>query len=295
MRIDMTGEPGDPRHPNEDYASAALPSSGEGGALVVLDGVTPPRDGTGCVHGVPWFTARLGGALLELATAQRDLTLGSCLSEAISRTAAAHCSTCDLSHIRTPQATVVAARWDEERVEHLVLSDSVLLLEHPDGPVTPVLDSRLGELPPHIRALRSRVRALPEGGAGRRAARAEYVRAVEALRNNPDGTGFYTAAADPAVARHAVTGTTPRSEVSALLALSDGASRWSEMFRLGDWAALLALVRKEGTGSLVARVREAERADPHGTAHPRGKAHDDASAVFAELGPQAPAGEASDG
>lgn len=290
MRIDMTGEPGDPLRPNEDYASAALPSSGAGGALVLLDGVTPPRDGTGCAHGVPWFTGRLGGAMLELATARRDLTLRSCLSQAVSRTAAAHCSICDLSHRRTPQATVVAARWDEEHVEHLVLSDSVLLVEGPDGTVTPLLDPRLDELPPHVAALRSRVRALPEGGEERSAARAEYVGAVEALRNIPDGTGFYTAAADPAVASRAVTGTTPRSKVRALLALSDGAARWSQTFRLGDWAALLALVRNEGTGSLVARVRQAELADPHGTAHPRGKPHDDASAVFAELGaPQADA------
>ncbi|WP_314172049.1 protein phosphatase 2C domain-containing protein [Streptomyces winkii] len=284
MRIDMTGEPGDPRRPNEDYASVALPSSGEGGALVLLDGVTPPPDHTGCEHGVPWYTARLGGALLELAAAQRELTLRSCLAKAISRTAAAHVSTCDLSHSRTPQATVVAARWDEESVEHLVLSDSVLLVEHPGGEVTPVLDSRLDRLPPHIGTLRARVRALPEGGAERNAARAEYVREVEALRNVPDGTGFYTAAADPAVASLAVTGTAPRADVRALLALSDGAARWSQTFRLGDWAALLALVRKEGTEALVARVREAERADPHGTAHPRGKAHDDASAVLAELG-----------
>lgn len=284
MRIDMTGEPGDPRRPNEDYASAALPSCGEGGALVVLDGVTPPPQDSGCTHGVPWFTARLGGSLLELLTAQRDLTLGTCLARAIAHTAAAHVSTCDLSHSRTPQATVVAARWDEERVEHLVLSDSVLLVEHPGGDVTPVLDSRLAELPPHIGDLRARVRGLPEGSAERGTASAEYVRAVEALRNSPDGTGFYTAAADPAVASLAVTGTAPRADVRALLALTDGAARWSETFRLGDWRALLALVRKKGTDALVARVREAERADPDGTAHRRGKTHDDASAVFAELG-----------
>ncbi|NLU71958.1 hypothetical protein HCC61_04540 [Streptomyces sp. HNM0575] len=290
MRIDMTGEPGDPRRPNEDYVSAALPSSGEGGALVLLDGVTPPRGGTGCVHGVPWFTARLGGSLLQLATAQRDLTLDACLAEAISSTAAAHGSICDLSHSRTPQATVVAVRWNEERVEHLVLSDSALLVEAPGGSVTEVLDTRLDRLPEHVRTLRDQVRALPEGSPERGAARDEYVGAVEALRNAPGGTGFYTAAADPGVASLAVTGSTPRADVRALLALSDGAARWSQTFRHGDWAALLAFVRKEGTAALIAAVREAERADPHGTAHPRGKRHDDASAVFAELGGPEPVG-----
>ncbi|GAB2829024.1 protein phosphatase 2C domain-containing protein [Streptomyces daliensis] len=279
MRIEMTSEPGDPQRPNEDYASVALPASGSGGALVVLDGVTPPPEDYGCTHGVPWFTARLGGAMLELSGSQRDMPLAGCLAEAIARTADAHSSICDLSHSRTPQATVVAARWEADTVEHLVLSDSALLLERADGSVTPVLDPRLGELPAHVHALRDRVRALAPDTAERAAASEAYVRAVEALRNAPDGTGFHTAAADPSVAARAVTGTTPRGDVRALLALTDGATRWVETFRLGDWAGLFALVRKEGPAALVARVRTAETA----ASAPRGKRHDDATALLAEL------------
>lgn len=284
MRIELASEPGAPRRPNEDYTSVALPASGDGGALVLLDGVTPPED-DGCVHGVPWFTARLGGALLELAASRRDLTLSGCLSEAITRTSDAHRSTCDLSHPRTPQATVVAARWDERTVEHLVLSDSVLLMERADGSVTALLDTRLDQLPDRVRALRAEVRALPRDSAEHARAGAAYARAVEGLRNAPEGDGFYTAAADPAVARLAVTGTTPRTDVRALLGLTDGASRWVETFRLGDWPALLDLVRKEGPYALVSRVRTAESEDPGCTAFPRGKAHDDATAAFAELPP----------
>ncbi|NLU67165.1 protein phosphatase 2C domain-containing protein [Streptomyces sp. HNM0574] len=279
MRSEMTSEPGSPPHPNEDYASVALPASGEGGVLVVLDGVTPPEGDDGCVHGVPWFTARLGGAMLELSGSRRELTLAACLSAALARTADAHRSTCDLSHVRTPQATVVAARWDADTVEHLVLSDSSLLLEHPGGAVTPVRDTRLSELPPHVRELGREVRALPEGSPEHVRARAAYVRAVEGLRNAPDGTGFWTAAADPAVAAHAVTGTTPRASVTALLAVTDGASRWTERFRLGTWEQLPALVRKLGTSGLVAQVRAAEAGD----VAPRGKRSDDATAVFVEL------------
>lgn len=278
MRIEMTSEPGNRLRPNEDFASVAVPASGWGGALVVLDGVTPPEGDDGCTHGVPWLTARLGGAMLELSGSLRDMTLPECLSAAIARTAAAHSSTCDLSHPRTPQATVVAARWDEDRVEHLVLSDSALLLEGHDGAVTPVLDSRLGELPPGVREQRQRVRELPHGSPEREEAAAAYVRMVEGLRNAPDGSGFFTAAADPEVAARAVTGATPRAEVRALLALTDGATRWTEMFHLGDWADLFGLVRKEGPDALVSRVRAAER---EGT--PRGKRHDDASALFVGL------------
>ncbi|MBB5936943.1 hypothetical protein [Streptomyces zagrosensis] len=281
MRLDLTTVPGDPQRPNEDYASIALPASGQGGALVLLDGVTPPVDPCGCSHSVPWFTARLGGALLELSGSRRDMPLADCLAAAITRTADAHRDTCDLSHIRTPQATVVGVRWDAEYVEHLVLSDSSLLIEAPDGTVNPVLDTRLDELPPAVRELGAGVRALPRGSAERRTAGAEYGRAVEALRNAEGG--FFTAAADPDVARRAVTGTTPRTGVRALAALSDGATRWVEIFREGDWMETFALLRKEGAQALIDRVRAAEDADPDGEVFPRGKRHDDATAIYAEL------------
>ncbi|MCF6524662.1 protein phosphatase 2C domain-containing protein [Streptomyces sp. JJ36] len=284
MRIETVTEPGDPGRPNEDHVSAVLPASGAGGAVVLLDGVTPPAGGDGCVHGVPWFTARLGGALLELSGSRRDLTLTECLAEALARTAGAHRQTCDLSHPRTPQSTVVAARWDEQEVEHLVLSDSALLLESPGGAVHPVLDNRLDRLPPDVTGLRDRVRALPRDAPERVTAAAEYARAVEALRNAPDGRGFHTAAADPGVARLALTGRTPRSGVRALLAVTDGASRWVETFRLGGWADLFALVRADGAATLLRRVREAESADPEGARFPRGKCHDDATVLLAEPG-----------
>lgn len=282
MRVETATEPGDLRRPNEDHASLMLPASGGGGAFVVLDGVTPPEGGYGCVHGVPWFVARLGGALLELAGGRRDLTLVDCLAEAVARTAAAHRPTCDLSHARTPQATVAAARWDGTAVEHLVLSDAVLLLERTDGSVQAVLDTRLDELPPEVMDLGAAVRALPPDSPERARTAAQYVAAVEALRNAPHGAGFHTAAADPSVARLAVTGEVPRDEIRSLLGMTDGASRWADVFRTGDWAGLLALVRAEGAAGLLARVRAAEKADPEGRAFPRGKRHDDATVVLAE-------------
>ncbi|TXC94928.1 protein phosphatase 2C domain-containing protein [Streptomyces sp. ISID311] len=278
MHIALATEPGDPQRPNEDYTSVALPASGQGGVLVLLDGVTPPEEDYGCLHTVPWFTARLGGAMLELSVSHRDMTLPDVLAAAISRTADMHRTTCDLSHPRTPQATLVAARWSEDTVEHLVLSDSVLLLERTDGSVLPVLDPRLDELPPAVRDLRAVVRALPRGSAERAAAGREYGRAVEALRNAEGG--FFTAAADPSVAARAVTGSTPRSALRSLTALSDGASRWVEVFQEGSWADCVALVADQGPQALIDRVRAAEAADPSCAAHPRGKARDDAAVIF---------------
>jgi hypothetical protein len=259
MRFELASAPGTAGRPNEDWTSAITPASGEGGALVLLDGVTPPAGDDGCVHGVPWFTARLGGALAELCGSRRDMNLTEILASAIATTAAGHRDTCDLSHVRTPQATVVLARWGsapDGLVEHLVLSDSTLLREARDGEVLALVDDRLDHIPPEVK---------------------RSVASTDALRNTEGG--FFTAAADPSVAAKAVTGSTPVTEVRSLLALTDGAARWVEMFGEGDWAECLSLVRKSGTSELIDRVRTLEDA----AERMRGKRHDDATAVFAEL------------
>ncbi|MFG3657607.1 hypothetical protein [Streptomyces sp. NPDC047706] len=262
MRTELLSRPGDPAHPNEDFAGVGLPACGQGGSLVVLDGVTPPRDGTGCLHSVHWYTARLGGALTELTVSLPDVPLYDALARAIARTADAHRATCDLSHPRTPQATVVLARWSRETVEYLVLSDSALLVESPDGLVTPCLDDRLARLP----------RATLATDA-----------LVDATVRNKEG-GFFTAAADPSVAARAVTGVLPRDRVRALAALTDGASRWTETFREGDWTDLFTFVRKQGAEALIDRVRTLETADREERTYlGRSKTHDDATVVYAEL------------
>lgn len=263
MRTELVSEPGDPDRPNEDFAGVGLPASGQGGALVVLDGVTPPREGGGCVHSVPWFTSRLGGALTELAVSLPEVPLTEVLSRALARTAKAHAETCDLSHPRTPQATVVAARWSPVSVEYLVLSDSALLVEAPDGTVAALLDDRLDRLP--------------------RSALATHAHVDSVLRNKEGG--FFTAAADPSVASRAVTGALPRDEVRSLTALTDGAARWVERFHEGDWTDCLALIREEGARALVGRVRALERADADRVPSRRGKTHDDATVVHVELSP----------
>ncbi|MGW1750079.1 protein phosphatase 2C domain-containing protein [Streptomyces sp. NPDC002092] len=262
MHTELVSEPGDPTYPNEDFAAATLPASGQGGTLVVLDGVTPPRDGTGCLHSVPWYTSRLGGALTELTVSLPDVPLQEALARAIARTAEAHAPTCDLSHPRTPQATVVVARWGKETLEYLVLSDSALLVESPEGTVTSLLDDRLSRLPRSSLATDA---------------------IVDSTVRNKEG-GFYTAAADPAVAARAVTGVLSRGDVRALAALTDGATRWVEKFREGDWADCFRFVRKEGAQALVDRVRMLERADAEERRYlRRSKTHDDATVVYVEL------------
>lgn len=155
------------------------------------------------------------------------------------------------------------ARWSPETVEYLVLCDATLLLEAPDGTVVPVRDDRLARLPRDL--LRS----------------AEI---VDGTLRNREG-GFFTAAADPAVAARAVAGSVPRAEVRSLAALSDGATRWADLFGKGDWAELLSLVDEEGARALVERVRALERADDRAgrALLGRAKTHDDATVVRVEL------------
>jgi hypothetical protein len=154
------------------------------------------------------------------------------------------------------------ARWTESAVEYLALSDSVLLLEAPDGAVTALEDDRLSRLP--------------------RSALATDALVDSTVRNREGG--FFTAAADPSVAGRAVAGVVPRGAVRSLAALTDGATRWVEKFREGDWGDCFRFVRKEGARALVGRVRELEVGDAEERVFlGRSKTHDDASVVFVEL------------
>lgn len=284
VRIDVVSVPGDPDRTNEDYAGAALTLGGVHGVAVVLDGVTPPADGiTGCVHGVPWFTDRLANGIVRIAGTSPDTSLANCLDEAVALTALAHLPECDLSHVHTPQTTVVIVRWDSEQVEYLVLSDSVLLLEGADGAVRAILETRLDDVQrkPEVRALHERFSALPAGSPERAAAFREFGQTVERLRNKRGG--FFTAAADPNIGRYAVTGTEQRDAVRSAVALTDGASRWKEMFRLGDWGDLVDVLKKAGPRAVVEQVRAAEGADLDRRMFPRFKTHDDASILCLTL------------
>lgn len=278
MRAESVCVPGFPGRPNEDFAAVTM--CGDLGALVVLDGVS--GSGAGCRHGVPWFTARLGTTLLARAATRPDAALAECLADAIAGTADAHRETCDLSRVHTPQSTVVAARWHGESLEYLVLADSVLLLQEPDGEVTPVVHRQIEALAPDVQvrlnALRAEIDAAPPGSRAHDAAVRAFRVANDALRN-ADG-GFFTAAADPSVAARVITGGRRLATVRALAALTDGAGNWVEAFGFGSWADCLRMLEEKGPSALVEQVRSAERADPDRASHHRDKAHDDASVVY---------------
>ncbi|MFI6447291.1 integrase [Kitasatospora sp. NPDC050543] len=273
MQVQLAGEPRKPGRESEDFA-AASPE-----ALVLLDGSSSP-DGmeSGCRHGTPWYVRRLGVHLLARLTDRSDRSIAQCLSDAIVETAALHGGRCDLSHPNTPAAMVVAARRHGNALEYLVLGDALLVLQYRDGPPKVIGDNQRF---PGGEELRRQVWSTVPGTAERAALHMRYALAVRAARNT--GHGPWIAAASPKAAGHAETGFVPLAQLSAVAALTDGASRYTERFGLGSWADVLKLLAEAGPAELIAQVRAVERSDAGCERWPRGKAFDDASALYARL------------
>jgi hypothetical protein len=102
-----------------------------------------------------------------------------------------------------------------------------------------------------------------------------------AARNVPGG--YWVAAADPAVASHALTGEISTKEIRRLAVLTDGATRAVTTFKLYNWSDLLGALTLAGPSELINQIRVAESTDAAGTWHPRNKIHDDATAVLIQL------------
>jgi len=268
MRVLLASEPGAADRPNEDFA-AVVP-----GAVVLLDGAGyEPESGIGCVHGIAWYARTLGGLLAAGARDDR-LPLAELLSRGIERVSQMHAGTCDLGHPATPGATVIIARQRGDTLEYLVLCDSVLVLQPRTGKPRAITDTQLAETMARFRPAASLQAGTPEHDAAWRA----YSRELEDARNQPGG--YWLAAADPAAAGHALTGSEPLSGLSAVALLSDGASRLADRFHVATWAQICGILARAGPSGLIEQVRAAESADPRGERWPRGKIHDDATAVF---------------
>lgn len=273
MQVELAGEPQRQDKESEDFATASPE------ALVLLDGSSsPPGMESGCRHGTAWYVRRLGVHLLARMTDRSDRSIAECLADAIIETAALHGGRCDLAHPGTPAAMVVAARRHGRSLEYLVLGDSLLVLDLKEGPPQVVGGNQPfagGE------SLRRAVWQAEHGSAERAALHLRYALAVRAVRNT-DG-GPWIAAASPKAAAHAETGFVRLDGLRALAAVSDGAGRYTDLLGLGDWPAALRLLAEAGPGALIARVREAEAADPRCARWPRGKAQDDATALYARI------------
>lgn len=264
MRYASATEPGSPHAENEDWHYA------NHGLIVVLDGATV-RTETGCVHGVPWYAGHLGNHLARLGM-DRDLKLGQILSTAIALTADDHRG-CDLGHPGTPSATVAMLRTRGPVLEYLVLGDTTVVVETVIE--TQVLtDDRVDSTAVAERAEANRY---PIGSAEKHTALVRMKQAELAVRNQLGG--YWVAAADPAVAEHALRGEFAVQDVRRAAVLTDGAVRIVTLFELLTWQGVLDVLTVNGPTELVGRVRAQEAADPNGARWPRNKTRDDATVV----------------
>jgi hypothetical protein len=243
MRVTMTSATARAGRVNEDF-TGAVPA-----AAVLIDGAGIPGAGPVCRHGVAWYASRLGGSLLGLVSLVRDRSLAALLAEAIERVTDDHQGTCDVADPVSPSAAVAIVRVCDGLVEHLVLGDSVLVLDRADGAPLVVSDPREVVI---SRSYESALRATAEGGD-------EYHRLLRDLRANRNQPGgFWVAKDDPRAADEAVTGSCPVSELAGAVLLSNGASRIVDRFRLAGWPEVMAVLAASGPAEVIRRVRQAE-------------------------------------
>jgi hypothetical protein len=123
-------------HANEDCAGA-VPT-----AAVLIDGAGIAGTGSICRHGVAWYASRLGGSLLSLLSLVRNRSMSALLAEGHHAGDRRSPDTCDVADPISPSATVAILRLSDGLIEHLVLGDSILVLDRADDEPLVVSDPR---------------------------------------------------------------------------------------------------------------------------------------------------------
>ena len=162
---------------NEDFVGAGP------AALVLVDGAGIRNAEHLCRHGVVWYAHGLGGVLLARLSRDASTPLTEVLADAIDEVTSWHRGTCDVADPSSPSATVALVRVTDGKVQHLVLGDSVVLVDHAQG--TAVVEDR--REPDIARPFRDRLAALEPGTATYDEARRAAITTFRASRNQPGG------------------------------------------------------------------------------------------------------------
>ncbi|HEX6682994.1 MAG TPA: hypothetical protein VF062_09380 [Candidatus Limnocylindrales bacterium] len=267
-----------PDHPdNEDRVLV------KGDLVGVFDGVTQPTSiESGCLHSVAWYVDRLTTRLSEAAGRDPLAPLADLLAAAIAATNGDHGGACDLTNPATLAATVCLVRRSGPRLEYLILCDAFLVVDN-GRDIAVLTDTRFEQAVAGIR--RDYLDGTTLLGTPEHAQRFVDSERRKYLLTNSDA-GYWIAAANPAAARHAVTGVLPLTGPNALrraALLTDGATRAVDTFAIMDWRELLDLATTEGPEALIKRIRDAENGDLTGIARPRFKRYDDATIALCEF------------
>jgi hypothetical protein len=231
-------------------------------AVVVLDGASSP-DATQ-LDGA-WIAETLGRDLVSKLDRLQHLDLADILYQAIAEVRDRH----NLASQPSPSTTVSVIRWNSEHVDGLVLGDSPIIVELTGGGTDALVDERLARLPRRAEFETSRWRDLV---------------AYERTQRNRPG-GYWIADGSPEAAHHALVARWPKSDVVAILAMTDGVSDCLSRFNaLPGWSASLAVARRS-LPELLSIATRAEDADPDCRRWPRHKRRDDKAAAFVTFTP----------
>ena len=247
MRVVMASSPGHVGRTNEDFVGTVP------GAVVLLDGAGIPGTETICRHGVAWYSHTLGATLLGQLSREPGTDLVAALADSIGQVSGQHRDTCDIANPSSPQSTVAILRFDEDRVDFLVLADVFVVLDSSESGPQVVTDSREVSVRSECTSV---LRGLSTGTPEYERARLLVIDALRARRNQPGG--YWIAKDDPHAAMQAITGSVPLGRLNGAALLSNGASRVVDPYRLAEWWAVLDLMRTNGPDEIIRQVREAE-------------------------------------
>jgi hypothetical protein len=267
----MASSPGHVGRPNEDFVGAVP------GAVVLLDGAGIPGTESVCHHGVAWYSHTLGATLLVQLSREPRTDLVAALADSIGHVSAQHRHTCDIANPISPQATVAIVRYDEERVDFLVLADVFVVLDSSESGPQVVTDSREVSVRSECAQV---LRGLPTGTPEYERALLKATDAFRARRNQPGG--YWIAKDDPHAAMEAVIGSVPLGQLSGAALLSNGASRVVDPYGLAEWPAVLDLIRTNGPHEIIRRVRGAEAEARSAGSIPDTYRPDDATVAYCE-------------
>lgn len=245
--------------------------------VVVLDGVSTltdetPRGG--------WYAQTLGEEVLAANERDPQLDLRITLHEAIRVVGREH----GLAPRSSPAAATVAIvrhRPDDYMVDGLVLCDTPVVVEQPDGGFEIVRDGRLDTL---VRRSPDHEVMFTQLHAGRGFQSPEHREVVRRLRDHQmrhinrtgDPLAYWVAEAAVEAPLQAVVRCWAESDVQRMWVMTDGALAGVEPYGLWSWPEFAEACATLGPQQVVETIDAYERNDdPDGIKHPRYKVADD--------------------